>query len=64
MTTHELIVEMVNSYVRENERFTVNHVKSAAPKARKALQELTKLCKSRRAEIMDEKKAMDNENNG
>lgn len=60
MTSHELLNEMFQAYLRENERFTVNKVKSAAPKARKALQELTKACKARRVEIMDEKKAMDN----
>jgi hypothetical protein len=64
MTNNEMIQEMFDAYMRENSRFTVNKVKSAAPKARKALQELTKACKARRAEIMDEKKAMDNETNG
>jgi hypothetical protein len=57
--TNDTIKELFDVYLKENERFTVNKVKSAAPKARKALQLLSKAMKDRRAEIMVEKKAMD-----
>jgi len=57
--TNDVIKELFESYLKENERFTVNKIKSAAPKARKALQLLSKAMKDRRAEIMVEKKAMD-----
>ena len=55
----EMIKELYETYQKENERFTINKIKSAAPKARKALQLLSKAMKDRRAEIMVEKKAMD-----
>lgn len=55
----ELIKDFYEVYQKENERFTVNKIKSAAPKARKALQLLSKAIKDRRQEIMVEKKAMD-----
>jgi len=58
-SNNELIKELFETYEKENERFTVNKIKSAAPKARKALQFLSKAIKERRAEIMVEKKAMD-----
>lgn len=57
--TNDVIKELFETYLKENERFTVNKIKSAAPKARKALQLLSKAMKDRRAEIMVEKKAMD-----
>lgn len=59
--SNDQIKNFYETYVRENERFSVNKVKSAAPKARKALQLLGKAIKERRKEIMDEKKAMDAE---
>ena len=59
MNSTDKIAELYSTFLKENERFTVNKIKSAAPRARKALAELTKACKSRRVEIMDEKKAMD-----
>jgi hypothetical protein len=58
-SNNDLIKEFFEAYQFENDRFTVNKVKSAAPKARKALQLLAKAIKDRRAEIMVEKKAMD-----
>lgn len=56
---HHQIVRLYEAYLFENKRFTENHIKSAAPKARKALQLLSKAIKERRVEIMTEKKAMD-----
>ena len=55
MTLHEQIVESFNSYISESESFDDNNVKVAGTRARKALGELTKLAKARRAEIQDKK---------
>ena len=55
MNLHEQIVEAFNTYVSESENFEDNGVKVAGTRARKALGELTKLAKSRRAEIQDKK---------
>jgi len=55
MNLHEQIVETFNTYVSESENFEDNGVKVAGTRARKALGELTKLAKSRRAEIQDKK---------
>ena len=55
MNIHEQIVESFNSYISESESFDDNNVKVAGTRARKALGELTKLAKARRAEIQDKK---------
>ena len=55
MTQHEQIVEAFNTYLVEAESFDTKEVKAAATRARKALGELGKLAKSRRAEIQDQK---------
>ena len=55
MPLHEQIVESFNSYISESESFDDKGVKVAGPRARKALGELTKLAKARRAEIQDKK---------
>jgi len=58
MTTHEEIVSAFNAYVSENESFEEKNVKAAAARARKALAELGKLAKTRRAEIQERKNAL------
>ena len=58
MTTHEQIVSVFNSYIAENESFEEKNVKAAAARARKALAELGKLAKTRRAEIQDRKNTL------
>lgn len=58
MTQHEQIVEAFETYVAESESFEQKGVKAAATRARKALGELSKLAKSRRAEIQDKKNSM------
>ena len=58
MTTHEQILELVETYVAENAKFTEKGVKAAATRARKALGEIGKLTKERRKEIMEEKNAL------
>ena len=55
MNLHEQIVEAFNTYVSESENFEDNGVKVAGTRARKALGELAKLAKARRAEIQDKK---------
>ena len=55
MTLHEQIIESFNSYIAESESFEDKGVKVAGTRARKALGELAKLAKSRRAEIQEKK---------
>ena len=55
MTLQEQILDAFNSYIAESESFEDKGVKVAGTRARKALGELTKLAKARRAEIQDKK---------
>ena len=57
-TIHEQILEQVETYVNESSKFEDKGVKAAAARARKALGEIGKLAKSRRAEIQDKKNTM------
>lgn len=57
-TQHEQIVQAFNQYLAEAETFEEKGVKAAAARARKALGDLGKLTKTRRAEIQDKKNAM------
>jgi len=57
-TLHEQILEQVETYVAEAETFDGKGVKAAAARARKALGEIGKLAKARRAEIQDKKNNM------
>lgn len=52
--THEMIVSLFETYVKENEKFLVGN-KAAGTRARKALSEISKLAKTRRQEIQDVK---------
>ena len=61
MATHDQIVEQFNAYVAENSKFEDNGVKAAAARARKALGELGKLSKARRAEIQEKKNSAGDE---
>lgn len=56
MSTVEQIKEQFETFMAENEKFVEKGNKAAAGRARKALSELAKLCKARRAEILEEKK--------
>ena len=56
MSTLEQIKAAYETFVAENEKFVAKGNKAAACRARKALMELSKLCKVRRAEILEEKK--------
>lgn len=55
MTTAEKIRAAFETFEEENEKFVTKGNKAAAARARKALSELAKLCKERRAEILEEK---------
>ena len=55
MSQHDQIVEAFETYVAESESFEERGVIAAATRARKALGELGKLAKSRRAEIQEKK---------
>jgi hypothetical protein len=57
-TIHEQIKEQFENYLSEAETFDEKGVKAAAARARKALGELGKLAKSRRAEIQEKKNGM------
>ena len=59
MTLHEQIVEAYESYLVEAAKFEDKGVKAAATRARKALGEMAKLAKDRRAEIQDKKNEME-----
>lgn len=60
LTTHEQIIAAYDAYIAENEKFTGKGVKAAAARARKALGDLGKLTKTRRAEIQEAKNAGEN----
>lgn len=58
MSTHDTILELVETYKAEHEKFEVKGVKAASSRARKALGDLSKAIKLRRSEIQDKKNAM------
>ena len=58
MATHEEIVQAYNNYLAEHATFEEKGVKAAATRARKALGEMGKLAKARRAEIQEKKNNM------
>jgi hypothetical protein len=57
MTTHDQILALVEAYKKEHESFDVKGVAAAGARARKALGDLGKLTKTRRAEIQETKNA-------
>ena len=58
LSQHDQIVQAFNQYLTEAETFDSKGVKAAAARARKALGDLGKLTKSRRAEIQEKKNNM------
>lgn len=58
MSSHDTLKEQMEIYLAENEKFSEKKVKAASTRARKALQEIAKACKARRAEITEEKNAL------
>lgn len=59
MSTHDEIVAAMESYLENHAKFEEKDVKAACPRARKALGDLAKLAKVRRAELQERKNAMD-----
>lgn len=57
MTIHDQLVEQFEIYMAESARFEAKGIKASAARARKALAEITKLCKERRKEIQDARNA-------
>tara|TARA_Y100001937_G_scaffold128678_1_gene206661 strand:+ start:745 stop:1017 length:273 start_codon:yes stop_codon:yes gene_type:complete len=55
MSTTDEIKTQMETYLAENEKFSEKGIKASATRARKALQELGKLVKARRKEILEEK---------
>ena len=55
---HEQIVSNYEAYLKEHAAWEDKGVKAAAARARKALGEIGKLSKSRRAEIQEKKNSM------
>lgn len=53
--THDNLVSLFETYLLENEKFIIKGNKAAGTRARKALMEITRGCKDRRAEIQAEK---------
>jgi hypothetical protein len=58
LSQHDQIVQAFNNYLTEAQTFDEKGVKAAAARARKALGDLGKLAKTRRAEIQEKKNAM------
>tara|TARA_Y100001951_G_C11126347_1_gene175701 strand:- start:124 stop:306 length:183 start_codon:yes stop_codon:yes gene_type:complete len=58
MSIHEQIKEHYETYLAEHEKWEDKGVKASATRARKALGELGKLSKHRRAEIQNKKNAL------
>lgn len=56
MNNHDNLVNLFETYITESEKFEVGN-KTAGTRARKALSEIAKLCKERRAEIQSTKNA-------
>ena len=54
-STSETLLTLVEQYVNENDKFTNSGNKAAGTCARKALMEISKLCKERRKEIQEAK---------
>ena len=58
MSIHSDIEDAFETYVAESENFETKGVKASAARARKALTEIGKLSKARRAEIQDKKNSL------
>jgi N-glycosylase/DNA lyase len=56
MTNHEQIVAAYETYLAENEKFTTKGVKAAAARARKALQEMSKVSRNAAKKSQQKKK--------
>lgn len=55
METHLKLKALMEEYNMEQDKFENKGVKASATRARKALMEISKLCKTRRGEIQEAK---------
>ncbi|MCH2309628.1 MAG: hypothetical protein MK345_01000 [SAR202 cluster bacterium] len=58
MSIHQEIIDAFETYIAESGSFETKGVKASAARARKALTEIGKLSKARRAEIQDKKNSL------
>ena len=58
MENHLKLKALFEEYQAEQDKYEINGVKASAARARKALMEISKLCKVRRGEIQDKKNSM------
>ena len=58
MANHDEIVAAYEAYLKESESFETKNVKASAARARKALGNIGKLAKARRAEIQERKNSL------
>ena len=56
-SAHDALKTAFDAYLAENVKYSTKGVKAAGTRARKALADLAKACKSRRVEIQSEKNA-------
>jgi len=56
-TNHDKLLRLFSEYMDESSKFDERGNKAAGTRARKALMEITKSCKSRRQEIQESKNA-------
>lgn len=56
--THDALVKAMETYILESNRFEEENIKKAATSARNALSEISKLCLTRRKEILERVKTM------
>ena len=61
---HQQILELFETYKAEYATLTEKNVKAAASRTRKALSEISKLCKSQRANISESVKKMPTKGGG
>jgi len=55
ISTHDQILEQIDIYHQNNEKFSEKFNKAAGTRARKALNDIVKLSRIRRREIQDKK---------
>jgi len=55
MSKHDELTALFEQYIDENEKFIEKNNKAAGTRARKALMDISKLCKDRRKEIQEAK---------
>ncbi len=59
MSKHDELIALFKQYEQESVKFEEKGVKASAARARKALADISKLCKERRQEIQDKKNQME-----